>query len=330
VRVLLTALITGFAATVVAGLIAVPVLRRLKAGQSIREDGPRWHMKKQGTPTMGGITFIFGIAVACFTVGMPNVQRGDYTALFPLAFAVVYAAIGFIDDFEKLRKKQNLGLTSAQKFVLQLAVAVAFVLLVRLTGNLTPNLYIPFVNLYIKLSEPVYLVFAAFVIVAEVNAVNLTDGLDGLAAGVTAPVAVCFAAISMLTETGSGAGIYSAALAGALIGFLLFNFHPAKVFMGDTGSLFLGGSVAALAFVLDMPLILVTLGIIFLLEALSDVIQVCYFKLTHGKRFFKMAPLHHHLELCGWSEYKLFFVFPAVSAAFAVISYFAVRNRYLI
>ena len=327
---LLISFIVSFAASALMGLVAVPMLRRLKAGQSIREDGPRWHMSKQGTPIMGGIIFIFGIAVACFTIGMSRLREGDLTHLFPLAFGLLFAGIGFADDFEKLRRKQNLGLTAWQKLILQIVAALVFVFLVRLQGNLTPNLFIPFVNVTIPLSEPVYFIFAAFVIVAEVNAANLTDGVDGLLSGVTIPIGICFAAISLLGTVAVGAGIYAAALVGGLLAFLLFNFHPAKVFMGDTGSLFIGGSVAALAFVFDIPLVLITLGIVYLIEALSDVIQVVYFKATKGKRFFKMAPLHHHFEMCGWSENKLFVVFTVFSAVFAVISYLAVRGRYML
>ncbi|MDR2420740.1 MAG: phospho-N-acetylmuramoyl-pentapeptide-transferase [Oscillospiraceae bacterium] len=326
-RTLAAAAAVAAAASALSGLVTLPVLRRLKAGQSIREDGPPGHLSKQGTPILGGVTFIFAAALVCFTVGLPNIRGGDYTALLPLALAAIYGAIGFIDDIEKLRKKRNLGLTASQKFILQLAIAVAFVLLVRLEGHLTPNLYIPFVNVSIPLPEPLYLAFAAFVIVAEVNGANLTDGADGLLTGVTVPVAVCFAAIGLVSGSG-GAGIYAAALAGGLLGFLPFNFHPARMFMGETGAQFIGGSVAALAFVLDMPLILITLGFVYFLEALSDVIQVGWFKLSRGKRFFKMAPIHHHFELCGWSEYKLFFAFTGVSAAFAVISYLAARLRY--
>ena len=327
---LLISFIVAFASSALAGLVVVPTLRKLKAGQSIREDGPSWHMSKQGTPTMGGIIFIVGIVVACLTVGMPRLREGDLTHLMPLAFGLVYAVIGFADDFEKLRRKQNLGLTAWQKLILQIVASLVFVFLVRLQGNLTPNLFIPFVNVTIPLSEPVYFIFAAFVIVAEVNAANLTDGVDGLLTGVTIPIGICFAAISLLGTVAVGAGIFAAALTGALLAFLLFNFHPAKVFMGDTGSLFIGGSVAALAFVFDIPLVLIMLGIVYLLEALSDVIQILYFKLTKGKRFFKMAPLHHHLELCGWSEQKLFVIFTAFSAIFAFISYLAVKGRYML
>ncbi len=309
------------------GLILIPALRRMKAGQSIREDGPVWHMSKQGTPTMGGIMFIVGIAVALLTVGFKGFAEGVHEHLFVFLFALIYAAIGFLDDYEKLKKKQNLGLTAKQKFLLQLVVAVAFILLLRLKGILTPNLYIPFFNTYLKLPEIVYFIFAAFVIVGCVNAVNLTDGVDGLVSGVTLPVAVCYAAVAYIWGR-TYLGVFAGALAGGLIGFLIFNFHPAKVFMGDTGSLFLGGAVCAMAFSMDMPLILIPLGIVYIAETLSDIIQVLYFKATHGKRFFKMAPLHHHFEMCGWSEYKLFVVFTAVSAVFAIISFFAVSGRY--
>ena len=184
-------------------------------------------------------------------------------------------------------------------------------------------------QLSFQLPEVIYFVFAAFVIVGCVNAVNITDGIDGLAAGVSVPVAVFYAAVAFLWAKES-LGIFSAALAGGLCGFLVFNFHPAKIFMGDTGSLFLGGAVCALALAMDMPLVLIPLGIVYIVETLSDIIQVAYFKLTHGKRIFKMAPLHHHLEMCGWSEYKIFAVFTGISAVFAVISYLGVCNRYLI
>ena len=314
--------------TVGTGLILIPALRRMKAGQSIREDGPVWHMSKQGTPTMGGIMFIVGIAVAILTAGFKGFLEGENEHLFVFIFALVYAAIGFLDDFEKLKKKQNLGLTAKQKSLLQVVVAVLFILLLRLRGIISPNLYIPFLNTYLKLPEVVYFIFAVFVVVGCVNAVNLTDGVDGLVSGVTLPVAVCYAAIAYIWGR-IYLGVFAGALAGGLIGFLIFNFHPAKVFMGDTGSLFLGGAVCAMAFMMDMPLILIPLGIVYIAETLSDVIQVAYFKATHGKRFFKMAPLHHHFEMCGWSEYKLFAVFTAVSAVFAVISYFAVSGRYL-
>ncbi|SHH92882.1 Phospho-N-acetylmuramoyl-pentapeptide-transferase [Sporobacter termitidis DSM 10068] len=326
---LLTAFLLSLGVTAVCGLVLVPLLRRKKAGQMIREDGPVWHRSKQGTPTMGGLMFIIGIAVTCVTVGFGEMRQGELGHIYILVFALIFAFIGFLDDYEKLVKKRNLGLTALQKFLLQLAAAVVFVLLMRLTGHLTPNLYIPFWNVSVIIPEPVYFVLAAFVIVGTVNAVNITDGVDGLATGVSIPVAVCYGAVAVawgLTYT--YLGIVAAALCGGLIGFLLFNFHPARVFMGDTGSLFLGGIICAMAFAMDAPLILVPLGIVYIVETLSDIIQIVYFKATKGKRIFKMAPLHHHFEMSGWSEYKLFAVFTLVSAIFAVVSFFAVSARF--
>jgi len=316
----------SMAATFVVGLLLIPMLQRMKAGQSIRDDGPVWHNKKQGTPTMGGVMFIIGTTLVCLTLGLREIREGALHHIFMLVFALVYGAIGFIDDYNKLRKKQNLGLKAAQKFTLQLIVAIGFVLLMRFTGNLTANLYVPFINVTISIPEPLYYVFAAFVAVGTVNSVNITDGVDGLAAGVSVPVAVYFAVVACLWSY-MAIGIFAAALAGGLIAFLVFNFHPAKIFMGDTGSLFLGGAICAMAFAMDMPLILIPVGIVYILETLSDIIQIIYYKLTHGKRIFKMAPLHHHLEICGWSEYKLFTVFTSVSVVFAVISYYGIYYR---
>jgi len=239
---------------------------------------------------------------------------------------LVFALIGFLDDYEKLKKKQNLGLTAVQKFALQLMAAVAFVLMMEFMGNLTTSVYIPFINVTFAMPAILYYIFAAFVIVGTVNAVNITDGIDGLSTGVTIPVAVVFSLIALLWNDPAN-GITAAAIAGGLAGFLIFNFYPAKVFMGDTGSLFLGGAVCALAFSMDMPLILIILGFVYFIETLSVIIQVSYFKLTKGKRIFKMAPIHHHFEMCGWSEYKVFTVFTAVSIIFAVLAYIGVMNR---
>lgn len=324
---LLLAFIASAAITAIFGRFLVPYLRKVKAGQSIKDNGPVWHMSKQGTPTMGGLMFIVGVGVTCIIVGLKEIKNGDWRHIIIYVFALIYAAIGFFDDYEKLKKKQNTGLTALQKFALQLAAAIVLVLLLRLQGHLSTNLYIPFFNVTVYLPTWLYLAFAAFVIVGTVNAVNITDGVDGLAAGVTIPVALFYGAISFCWGYAS-VGIFGAALAGGLIAFLMFNFHPAKVFMGDTGSLFLGGAVCAAAFALDMPLVLIPLGIVYIIETLSDIIQVAYFKATHGKRIFKMAPLHHHFEMCGWSEVKIFTVFTTVSAVFAVISYLAVKSRY--
>ncbi len=306
----------------------VPWLRRMKAGQEIREDGPTWHNSKAGTPTMGGVMFIIGILAAIVAAGWRGVRSGDFKGLYIFGFALIFGAIGFLDDFQKVVHHRNLGLTSLQKFLLQLAAAVAFLSLMRYEGALTPNLYIPFANTHIILPWPVYMAFSAFVIVGTVNAVNITDGLDGLASCVTLPVGLFFALVAAWWPGCEQIGVCAGALVGGLLGFLLYNFHPAKTFMGDTGSLFLGGMVAALAYACDMPLILVFVGVVYLCETLSDILQVIYFKLTHGKRLFKMAPVHHHFEKLGWSEVKIVAVFSAVSLVGCVIAALGVMYRY--
>ena len=325
---LIGAALIGAVITVIAGIVLIPALRRLKAGQSIKENGPVWHMHKQGTPTMGGLMFIAAITITSLCLCMRELASGELAHVAMLALALIYGAIGFLDDFEKVRKKGNTGLTALPKFLLQLVAALAFLLLLRLEGYITPNLYIPYFNVYVKLPEVVYFILAAFIVVGTVNAVNITDGVDGLLSGVTLPVAVFFAFAAFRWEM-RVQGIFAAALAGSLVGFLIFNFNPAKVFMGDTGSLFIGGAVCALAFSMDMPLVLIPLGMVYIIETLSDIIQVAYFKLTHGKRIFKMAPIHHHFEKCGWSEKKLFFVFTGASVVFAVIAWLGVMFRYI-
>ena len=299
----------------------------MKAGQSIKEIGPNWHMTKQGTPTMGGIMFMVGITVAVLIFCWKDMMGGDYSALIVLGLALVYGAIGFIDDFAKVKKKENTGLTAGWKLLLQLAVSVAFLALMRKFGYLSPNLYVPFANIDIPLPWAVYLVFAAFVLVGCVNSVNLTDGLDGLAGSVTLPVAIFFSLLAAWWDKGS-VGAFAAALAGGILGFLIYNFYPAKVFMGDTGSLFLGGAVCGMAFAVDAPLILIPVGIIYIAETMSDIIQVGYFKLTHGKRIFRMAPLHHHLELGGWSEVRIVLTFTAITVAFCLLAFAGVMYRY--
>ena len=259
-------------------------------------------------------------------LGWPGMLAGDLSHIYVFLFALVFGVIGFLDDYEKVKKHQNLGLTAMQKFLLQLAAAILFLMLMRYEGRLSPSLYVPFFNTSIPLSWPLYMVFAAFVMVGCVNAVNITDGLDGLSTSVSIPVALFF--VSAATWWGyRQLGVFAAALLGGLLAFLLFNAHPAKVFMGDTGSLFLGGAVAGMAFAFDMPLILLLVGIIYIVETLSDIIQIFYFKLTHGKRIFKMAPIHHHFEMCGWSEIKIVTVFTAVSTLFCALALFGVMNR---
>ena len=325
---LLIACVVSFVVTaLVGGKVILPALRRLKAGQAIREEGPKWHMTKSGTPTMGGLMFMLGILVAIVVAGWEGMMLvGDFSHLYVYLFALVFGVIGFLDDYEKVKKKQNLGLTALQKFALQLAAAVAFLMLMRYEGLLSPNLYIPFINVSLPLNWPLYMVFAAFVVVGTVNAVNLTDGLDGLATSVTLPVALFYTVVSVWWGY-TQLGIVSAAMVGGLVAFLLFNAHPAKTFMGDTGSLFLGGAIAGLAFAFDMPLVLLPIGIVYICETLSVILQVGYFKLTHGKRLFKMAPIHHHFEMCGWNEVKVVTVFTIVSALFCVLALLGVMGR---
>jgi len=318
--------IVAFGVGVIAGQILIPVLRRLKAGQSIREDGPTWHMSKQGTPTMGGLMFILAMAAAILAAGWEAMRQGQYNHIVVFLFALVFGVIGFVDDYEKVKHHHNTGLTAPQKFLLQLSASIAFTVLLRYLGFLTPNLYIPFVGVELILPWPVYMVFAAFVMVATVNAVNITDGVDGLAAGVTVPVALFYVAVAAWYGY-MELGVFAAALAGGLTAFLLYNFHPAKVFMGDTGSLFLGGAVCGMAFALNIPLIIPVIGIIYVAEVLSDIIQVAYFKLSHGKRIFRMAPLHHHLEMGGWSEIKLVFVFTLITTLMCMLAFWGIMDR---
>ena len=339
---IILAFVIAFLVASAFGAWLVPFLRKIKAGQVIRPDGPTWHNSKAGTPAMGGLMFILASIVVCLTVGFKSMLEGDYTHIFVLVFALVFGAIGFLDDYEKLRKKQNMGLTAKQKFLLQLVVAIAFIYLLRLCGIIEASstkahcidLYVPFFNVTFAIHEVIYVIFAAFVIVGCVNAVNITDGVDGLSSGTSIPVFVFYTALCFYWgKEYLGLGIFSAAITGGLMGFLIYNFHPAKIFMGDTGSLFLGGAVAACAFAYDMPLILITLGIVYIIETLSDIIQIVYFKATHGKRFFKMAPFHHHLEMGGWTgkkwkERELFVLFTGVSLVFAVISFLGVSARF--
>ena len=322
-------LLAGCVLTIILGKFVLAELRKLKAGQEIRQDGPTWHNSKAGTPTMGGIAFILGSGIVTFACGWQQMLTGDFAHLYVYLFALIFGLIGFVDDYRKVRQHQNEGLTAKQKFALQLLAAVVFLCLMRYEGLLTNDLYIPFVNVTLTVNWIVYLIFAAFVIVGCVNSVNLTDGIDGLASSVTAVVMAFFMGTAMIWKF-TTLGIFSAALCGSLLGFYaLYNRHPAKCFMGDTGSLFLGGAVAALAFAFDMPLVLIPVGIIYILETLSDIIQVGYFKATHGKRFFKMAPLHHHLERCGWSEVKIVTVFVSITAVFCLLAYYGIRGRYL-
>ena len=331
---ILVAAVVAFVISAVIGKFLVPALRRWKAGQSIKEDGPTWHMSKQGTPTMGGLMFILATIIVVLVVNGPAILSGDWTSVIVLVFALVFGAIGFLDDYAKIKKKENTGLTAGQKFLLQLAAAILFIVLLRKCGILSPNLYVPFFGVELHLPWVVYLIFAVLVITGTVNSVNITDGLDGLSSSVTLPVCAFFAAafgwawVKWQQSGTAGMAVFAAALFGGLVGFLVYNHYPAKVFMGDTGSLFLGGAVCGMAFALDMPLILILVGIIYIIETLSDIIQVTYFKATHGKRIFRMAPLHHHLEMGGWNEKKVVFVFASISLVFCILAFFGVMGRF--
>lgn len=317
---ILVAAVVAFVISAVIGKFLVPALRRWKAGQSIKEDGPTWHMSKQGTPTMGGLMFILATIIVVLVVNGPAILSGDWTSVIVLVFALVFGAIGFLDDYAKIKKKENTGLTAGQKFLLQLAAAILFIVLLRKCGILSPNLYVPFFGVELHLPWVVYLIFAVLVITGTVNAVNITDGLDGLSSSVTLPVCAFFAAafgwawVKWQQSGTAGMAVFAAALFGGLVGFLVYNHYPAKVFMGDTGSLFLGGAVCGMAFALDLPLILILVGIIYIIETLSDIIQVTYFKATHGKRIFKMTPIHHAFELRGWKEVKIDGFFALIAA----------------
>ncbi|MEG2377457.1 MAG: phospho-N-acetylmuramoyl-pentapeptide-transferase [Clostridia bacterium] len=325
-EMLLAAVIAFFIAAL-SGKIVIPYLIKLKFGQSILEIGPKWHMAKQGTPTMGGIMFIIASGITTLLVGIPLMMGGDFRHIIVFAFALAFGVIGFIDDYAKVVRKQNQGLSALQKLLLQLAVSAVFLSVLRLLGDFKPELFIPFTDITLHIPWIPYLIIMIFVIVGAVNAVNLTDGIDGLATCVTMPVAIFFMVMSALLAMPS-MGIFSAALLGALAGFLIYNFNPAKVFMGDTGSLFLGGAVCGLAFAFDMPLILLPVGIIYIVETLSVILQVTYFKITHGKRLFKMAPIHHHLEIKGWNERKICAVFTLITIVGAAIAVFGARARY--
>lgn len=309
--------------SLVFGRLLLPLLRALKAGQSVREIGPVWHNNKAGTPLMGGLMFI-GALIVCLLINLPRTE--DYTSFYVLALSLCFGLVGFLDDFCKVKFKRDLGLTALQKALLQMAVSAIFLYLLYKQGSLTCDLYIPFIDVTFYVHPLVYIFFAMFVMVGCVNAVNLTDGIDGLSSSVTIPVMIFFTAVSVAMKRFDLA-LLPAALIGGLLAYLVFNFHPAQVFMGDTGSLFLGGVVCGMAFALDMPLVLIMVGFVYIVETVSDIIQIVYFKVTHGKRFFKMAPIHHHFEMCGWNEEKIVFVFAAVSAIMCLIGWFSISGR---
>ena len=328
-------LITGllaFAITAISGFALIPWLRKVKFGQTIKEIGPTWHRSKQGTPTMGGLMFYLGSVVA-ICAGLAIIMKELQTItgvvytnqvlslVISMLTALGFGFIGFVDDYIKVVKKRNLGLKAIYKIFGQTFVTAAFLYGQYYIGHINTKITVPFTELSFELGMVYYpIVFLA--IIFMVNAVNLTDGIDGLCSSVSFVVALGFMVISAAYGFYANA-LFAVAIAGACAGFLVWNFYPAKVFMGDTGSMFLGGAVVAMAWAINRPELLVFMGLIYACEALSVVIQVLYFKATHGKRIFKMSPIHHHYEMSGWSEVKIVSVFTLVQLIFVVIAYFA-------
>ena len=313
-------LLLSFAITVILGMIIVPILRKLKVGQIEREDGPESHLKKQGTPTMGGIIIMLGIIIVTILSYIYYKSRDAELAknLLPiLGLTIGFGAIGFIDDFKKLVLKNTKGLKPSLKMLGLLIISVVYVLYLIKGINLGTDTYIPILKEYIHIPIYVYIPFAILVILATTNAVNLTDGIDGLSTSVCTIIITCLTVIATVFQV-KEIVVFGAGVTGAVLAFLMFNIYPARVFMGDTGSLFLGGVISGIALYLKMPLILLIIAIIPIIETISVIIQVAYFKKT-GKRIFKMAPIHHHFELSGWTENKVVIVFSLVTLIASII-----------
>ncbi|MHB1151541.1 MAG: phospho-N-acetylmuramoyl-pentapeptide-transferase [Eubacteriales bacterium] len=318
-------LLLSFFLTAAAARILIPKLKSHKMGQKILDIGPRWHKSKEGTPTMGGLSFIFASIPVVLIAGSYGffTYDGKQTAsmlLLTLAMAYLNGLIGFLDDYVKFVKKQNEGLRAGQKYFLQLIVAGGYLLSMELLGYLDTAIYIPYADIMVEFGI-LYYIIALVLLTGIVNSVNLTDGIDGLSSTVTFFVAAFFAVAAFIF--GAWETVFlSAMTAGACLGFLVYNFYPARIFMGDTGSLFLGGLVVGAAFMINNPVIILVVGFIYIVESASVMIQVAYFKITHGKRFFKMAPIHHHFEKCGWSELKIVGVFGAITVFMCVVAFF--------
>ena len=317
------ALVICFVLTAILGHLIIPILRAKKVGQHILEIGPRWHHSKEGTPTMGGICFILAMLLTLAGMAVWYALRGEQAKLIPLALtmgvAVMNGLIGFVDDFCKLMKKKNEGLKAYQKSALQVVVALLYIALLQMLGYLDTVLHIPFTEISVDLGF-VYYIFALLVIVGMVNSVNLTDGIDGLASSVTLIVFVFFAFVG-INYLDTSVTLISAVLIGGMLGFLIYNLNPARVFMGDTGSLFLGGVVTGTAFLIREPMLILLIGGVFAMESLSVILQVGSFKLR-AKRIFKMAPIHHHFEKCGWKENKIVIVFSSITALLCLVAWF--------
>ena len=315
-----------FALTALAERILIPILRSHKAGQKILDIGPRWHKSKEGTPIMGGIGFILPILAVVAIFFIYVAIKGEASKYIPLALTIAFAvsngAVGFVDDYCKLIKKQNEGLTRKQKLVLQFAITAGYLCVMGYTGNLPSEMVIPLINLHVR--GAAWYIFAAISIVGIINGSNFTDGLDGLASLVTYVIGVFFAIFAFYAKD-MGLSVVGGAIIGATLGFLLYNSHPAKVFMGDTGSLFLGAIVVGTIFQMKEPILMFLVCAVYILELLSTVLQILYYKITHGKRLFKMAPVHHHFEKCGWGENKIVIVFAVVQLAFCTLAFILTR-----
>lgn len=318
------ALVITFAITAIAARILIPKLKSMKLGQQILDIGPRWHKSKEGTPTMGGISFIIASVIVGAAVSAAMIAGGKAEGLdkfiIVLLFAVISGCIGIVDDLTKFKNHRNEGLTATQKYLLQLISAGLFLAALKLTDNLAGEIIVPLIN--ISIGGIPYYIISLLLITGIVNAVNLTDGIDGLASSVTLALSAFFAVAAFTLEQLPTAAM-SGIAAGACLGFLVYNFYPAKVFMGDTGSLFLGGMAVGLAYMLGNPLIIIVVGIVYICEAVSVILQVGCYKLTK-KRIFKMAPIHHHFEKCGWSELKIVGVFSLVTIIAGIIAYLGI------
>lgn len=309
-------LIISFISTVILGAIVVPKLRKLKVGQIVREDGPKSHLKKSGTPVMGGIVMIIVVTII-LAVNLVNYKE----LIIPIVAIFGCGIIGFIDDYKKLVKKNTEGLSPKKKIFGILIITALVIVLYLKVFNFGTEIIVPFVNQPLYLSPLVFVIFTAFVFIGTTNAVNLTDGLDGLASGVVAIIMTFFTLIAIKNQE-KDMIILGASCVGTCLGFLVFNYHPAKVFMGDTGSLALGGAVAAIAIMLKMPLYLLIVAFVCVFDTISVALQVIYFKITKGKRLFKMAPFHHHLELSGMKETKVVILFWCITLALCALAYF--------
>ena len=305
----------AFGVSVILSPIIIPFLKKLKFGQFVRDDGPESHLKKSGTPTMGGLIILFSIVITSLF------YIKDHKEIVPILFATLgFGLVGFLDDFIKVVMKRSLGLRAWQKMLGQFLVTGVFAYYIHAYTDLGTTMIIPFTHKVVDLGW-VYFPLMFFVMLGTANGANFTDGLDGLASSVTVLIATFFAIASI--AAGSGVTPITCAVVGSLLGFLVYNVYPARVFMGDTGSLALGGFVAASALVMQLPLFIPIIGLIYLVEVLSVIIQVTYFKKTHGKRIFKMAPIHHHFELCGWSETRVVAVFSIITAVMCLIALLA-------